>query len=518
MNHPKEKRRWPWLLIGAGGAYLLLLLALVAVESSDPDASIQTFTDALWYSMVTLSTVGYGDLYPVTTAGRLLGFCFVLMSTGLLTFLIGAVASLLFAKLLPQFRLQLRRNQNWYIFPQPTQEALALAESLMAQDSEGICLFPADTADIPERCLRYHTELSQLLKKKGSGTRILFYLGPDSFQNESAARQALAYGYDIYCQCESEPDTLPQGLHLFNSFRCCARLYWQRFPVTDSAPVILIGHGRYAQELLESGLQINIRSPQSGIAYHLFGDWDNFRRNHPRLDTAVAVNDTSAASDRIFFHSQPWNWDEDLLLSAGRILLCQDDEAENLELLRQLRRNFPVPGDVYLRSDRDVPDAIIFGTRQQLFTKEMVLRSRLNHTAMTMHDIYRRSTGGSAPAWEELSEFLRQSNIAAADHLLTKVRILLQDNSISDLTPEICARAYQVYQAQKEENASFFREVEHLRWMRFHVLHNWRYAPVRNNARREHTMICDFSDLTPADQAKDDFAWEMLADLAKESS
>ncbi|WP_156109607.1 potassium channel family protein [Cryobacterium sp. MLB-32] len=58
----------------AGSICLLLYLASLAVLQSErfaPGANIRTFGDALWWSVVTLGTVGYGDYYPVTTPGRL---------------------------------------------------------------------------------------------------------------------------------------------------------------------------------------------------------------------------------------------------------------------------------------------------------------------------------------------------------------------------------------------------------------------------------------------------------------
>ena len=45
-----------------------------------PGASIRTASDALWWSIVTITTVGYGDVYPVTPEGRILGA--LLMATG----------------------------------------------------------------------------------------------------------------------------------------------------------------------------------------------------------------------------------------------------------------------------------------------------------------------------------------------------------------------------------------------------------------------------------------------------
>jgi voltage-gated potassium channel len=54
-------------------------IAILEVETS-PQSNIKTAEDALWWAYVTITTVGYGDLYPVTTKGRLIAV--VLMTAG----------------------------------------------------------------------------------------------------------------------------------------------------------------------------------------------------------------------------------------------------------------------------------------------------------------------------------------------------------------------------------------------------------------------------------------------------
>ncbi len=59
------------------------------IESVNKNSSIKNLSDAFWYSIVTLTTVGYGDMYPSTQAGKIIGYVFVISSLGFLGFLIG---------------------------------------------------------------------------------------------------------------------------------------------------------------------------------------------------------------------------------------------------------------------------------------------------------------------------------------------------------------------------------------------------------------------------------------------
>jgi len=68
-------------------------MAMVAVESSSTEANIHTPFDAVWYTYVTITTVGYGDRYPVTTEGRLIGIVIMTAGVGLFGTLTGYLAN-----------------------------------------------------------------------------------------------------------------------------------------------------------------------------------------------------------------------------------------------------------------------------------------------------------------------------------------------------------------------------------------------------------------------------------------
>jgi voltage-gated potassium channel len=61
-------------------AFLLASTLVVDLEQGAPGANIETADEGIWWAFVTITTVGYGDLYPVTAGGRILAA--VLMSVG----------------------------------------------------------------------------------------------------------------------------------------------------------------------------------------------------------------------------------------------------------------------------------------------------------------------------------------------------------------------------------------------------------------------------------------------------
>jgi voltage-gated potassium channel len=89
----------------AGSALLTLLLVGVLVlefgsvtmlrlERGAQDANIVTASDSLWYLLATMSTVGYGDRYPVTNGGRELGALVIVVGVGIFGTLTGYLANL----------------------------------------------------------------------------------------------------------------------------------------------------------------------------------------------------------------------------------------------------------------------------------------------------------------------------------------------------------------------------------------------------------------------------------------
>ncbi len=73
--------------------YFALLSVLIQHEAMHPNAGINNWHDAIWWSITTLTTVGYGDLVPITTIGRFIGFIFLIASFSIYAILIGLISS-----------------------------------------------------------------------------------------------------------------------------------------------------------------------------------------------------------------------------------------------------------------------------------------------------------------------------------------------------------------------------------------------------------------------------------------
>jgi hypothetical protein len=88
----------------AGSAlYTVLVLCVFVIQygamfelvtnRSSPEANITTASDAVWYVIVTITTVGYGDKYPVTNPGRIVGVLIMVVGVGLFGVLTGFLAN-----------------------------------------------------------------------------------------------------------------------------------------------------------------------------------------------------------------------------------------------------------------------------------------------------------------------------------------------------------------------------------------------------------------------------------------
>ncbi|MCB0764758.1 MAG: ion transporter [Flavobacteriales bacterium] len=82
IDHVFKNRAQGALTSVSTTAAMLVIVASVAIlqVENSPDSNIRTAEDAIWWAYVTITTVGYGDKFPVTTEGRVIAA--ILMTAG----------------------------------------------------------------------------------------------------------------------------------------------------------------------------------------------------------------------------------------------------------------------------------------------------------------------------------------------------------------------------------------------------------------------------------------------------
>jgi voltage-gated potassium channel len=128
----------------AGGCSVLLVvlssLAMLDVEQNASGATILNFGDALWWASATISTVGYGDVSPVTIGGRLIAAAMMIAGIAVL----GTVTAMLGSWLLSRVTEEEREERD------ETQAALGLLTAEVAALREALSQPPA-TGPPPHR-------------------------------------------------------------------------------------------------------------------------------------------------------------------------------------------------------------------------------------------------------------------------------------------------------------------------------------------------------------------------------
>ncbi len=88
-----DKKRLVYSLLGLVIFYGIIILVLHSLESEVVGSKMKSWQDVLWYIVATITTIGYGDVIPVTYWGRALGFVAMLSSLGVYGFIIGQIAN-----------------------------------------------------------------------------------------------------------------------------------------------------------------------------------------------------------------------------------------------------------------------------------------------------------------------------------------------------------------------------------------------------------------------------------------
>lgn len=96
---------------------LFLLMYIIFATEQKTNSRINSFFDAFWYTLVTITTVGYGDITPESFVGRLAGLVLLLFGVVIFAAFSGKFASVLFDRQLKRDKglIKLKKTKNHFL-------------------------------------------------------------------------------------------------------------------------------------------------------------------------------------------------------------------------------------------------------------------------------------------------------------------------------------------------------------------------------------------------------------------
>jgi len=87
-----------YLLFVAAGTIVVGSFVIFSVESQHPDSQINSMLDAVWWTVSTVTTVGYGDIVPVTDAGKIVAIFFMFFGIGVLAIFLSVLGTMFYKR------------------------------------------------------------------------------------------------------------------------------------------------------------------------------------------------------------------------------------------------------------------------------------------------------------------------------------------------------------------------------------------------------------------------------------
>jgi len=302
-----------------------------------------------------------------------------------------------------------------------------------------------------------------------------------------------------------------QNVRFFSMNENNARSYWkERILAVSEAnaeiSVVIIGFDKFAQELLYWGLLLNIFELNQKIRYLIFSDSSNFLAQKERF--LGLYHELDKINDEVIFFDNSFRANLDKIKNATRVIVCEDCEMVIGDIL------FALPN---VKIDAITDRKLTLSAYENLdkfvniinfckFDIDLIIDEIAISEAKNYNFIYEQKFGDKnldkEAAWQRLNGFKRYSNIALADF-----------NAIRKSVIEAKFPDKKVKKSELEKLA----KIEHLRWMRYHLLNNYKFATTTSAENKTHASLVEFEQLSQIDREKDEnIAREFLLNLGYE--
>jgi|SRR5437867_10723522 len=104
-----------YLFIASGLIILLGTFVMYGIESQVPNSKIKTLLDALWWCVATVTTVGYGDIVPVSSIGRMVALFYMFFGITMIAILLSVITNTFYKRRFEKEESEKREQEVNYL-------------------------------------------------------------------------------------------------------------------------------------------------------------------------------------------------------------------------------------------------------------------------------------------------------------------------------------------------------------------------------------------------------------------